>query len=246
MRQDVGTLEAFYATRLGGVAARSLARRIASLWGGLEGEDLLGLGFATPILAAFAATARSTVAAMPEEQGALTWSASPRGVSTALVDEHRLPFRDGVFSRVILIHGLEEVTAPAAMLREIWRVMTPEGQLVVAAANRLGLWARAESTPFGHGRPWTRGQLTRLLNGALFQVTAWTYGLHMPPSGWGPLLALHESWDKVGETVSRGMGGVVLVEARKRLYADTGGRAIAFSPVKAVRSRKGLARLPKE
>ncbi|MEL6325263.1 MAG: hypothetical protein AAFQ84_13640, partial [Pseudomonadota bacterium] len=45
------------------------------------------------------------IAAMPEAQGALTWQASDRGVATSLVDETRLPFRDGMFSRVILMHG---------------------------------------------------------------------------------------------------------------------------------------------
>jgi hypothetical protein len=55
-------------------------------------------------------------------------------------------------------------------------------------------------------------------------------------------LALHEGWEKAGETVSRMMGGVVLVEATKRLYAEPGGGKIAFSPIKAVRARKGLAR----
>ncbi|MEL6322930.1 MAG: methyltransferase domain-containing protein [Pseudomonadota bacterium] len=246
MRQYVTSLEAVYSGPLGSMAARTLAMRISALWGNLAGEDLLGVGFSTPLLHPFARSARCAIAAMPEAQGALTWQASDRGVATSLVDETRLPFRDGMFSRVILMHGLEEAAAPEAMLREIWRVMTPEALVIVIAANRLGLWARAESTPFGHGRPWTRGQLTRLLGDALFQTTAWTYGLHMPPTKWRPVLSVAEPWERVGETLSRGMGGAVLVEARKRLYADTGGRAIGVSPVKAVRARKGLARLPRD
>ena len=183
---------------------------------------------------------------MPAAQGALTWAATARGISTVLAEEGEVPFKDGVFTRVVMLHGLEESPAPSALLREIWRVMVPEGRLIVIAANRLGLWARAESTPFGHGRPWTRGQLTRLLTEAMFQTTAWTHGLHMPPTGWGPILALADGWERTGEVVSRIMGGVVLVEAKKRLYADTGGRAIRFSPVKPVRTRKGLARLPRD
>jgi ubiquinone/menaquinone biosynthesis C-methylase UbiE len=179
---------------------------------------------------------------MPAAQGGLSWAASPKGASTVLLEEDRLPFRDGVFSRIIMLHGLEEAYAPAAMLGELWRCLSPEGKLIVIASNRLGLWARAESTPFGHGRPWTRGQLTQLLKDAQFQTTAWTHGLHMPPTGWGPVLALHEGWEKVGETVSRVMGGAVLVEATKRLYADPGGEKLTFSPIKAVRARKGLAR----
>ena len=249
MRQDVITLQNFYASRLGRVAADSLAGRITGLWGArLEREQVLGIGFATPLLERLGEGAEVRVAAMPAAQGALSWSSTPKGMSTVLCEEDRLPFRDGMFSRVMLLHGLEEAYAPEIMLREIWRVMAPEGKLIVIAANRLGLWARAESTPFGHGRPWTRGQLTRLLGDTLFQTTAWTHGLHMPPTGWGPILALHEGWEKTGETVSRVMGGAVMVEASKRLYAEPGGKKLTFSPVKAVRAQKGLpggARLPR-
>lgn len=246
MRQDVSSLEAFYASPLGKVAAQSLVRRIEALWGTLSNEDLLGIGFPTPLIRPLGEAARSCLAAMPAAQGALTWAATPRGISTVLTEEGQLPFKDGVFSRIILVHGLEEAPAPSVLLREVWRIMAPEGRLIVIAANRLGLWARAEATPFGQGRPWTRGQLTRLLNEALFQTTAWTHGLHMPPTRWAPVLALHDPWEKVGETVSRVMGGVVLVEAIKRLYAGTGPQRLELSPVKAVRARKGLARLHRD
>lgn len=242
MRQDVIALQNFYATPLGRAAAETLSGRIAALWGrGLAREQLLGIGYPAPLLERIGSQAELCVAAMPAAQGAVSWSAKGNGSSTIVFDEDHLPFRDGLFSRIVLIHGLEEAYAPGIMLREIWRMMAPEGKLIVIAANRMGLWSRAEKTPFGHGRPWTRMQLTQLLDRSLFQTTAWTYGLHMPPTGWGPLLALYEGWEKLGETVSRGLGGVVLVEARKRLYADTGGGKIAFSPVEAVRVSKGLA-----
>ena len=243
MRQDVIALQDFYASPLGRAAADTLAVRIGALWGnGMAREQVLGVGFVTPVLDRMGERAEIRVAAMPAAQGALSWSATSKGASTVLFDEELLPFRDGMFSRVIMMHGLEEAYAPASLLREIWRVLAPEGKLIVIVANRLGLWSRAEATPFGHGRPWTRSQLTKLLNDTMFQTTAWTYGLHMPPSRWGPVLAMHEGWEKVGETVSRVMGGVVLVEATKRLYAAPDGERLIFSPIKAVRARKGLAR----
>jgi len=221
MRQDVIALQKFYASPLGQAAGQTLAGRVGALWGGgLAREQVLGVGFATPLLDRLGGQAEIRVAAMPAAQGALSWSATAKGASTVLFEEDLLPFRDGMFSRIIMLHGLEEAYAPSELLSEIWRILAPEGRLIVIAANRLGLWARAESTPFGHGRPWTRGQLSNLLRDTRFQTTAWTHGLHMPPSGWGPVLAVHEGWEKVGEAVSRVMGGVVLVEATKRLWED--------------------------
>ncbi|MEO1475133.1 MAG: methyltransferase domain-containing protein [Pseudomonadota bacterium] len=246
MRQDVSSLEAFYASPLGLKAKGVLLSRVQDLWGSLANERLLGVGFATPLITALGEGAETCVAVMPAAQGGLTWAGTTRGVSTVLAGEGDLPFKDAMFTRVVLMHGLEESPAPSALLREIWRVLTPEGRVIVVAANRLGLWARAESTPYGHGRPWTRGQLAKLLHETMFQTSAWTFSLYMPPSGWQPFLSIADSIEKAGETMSRGVGGVVLIEAVKRLYADSGGRKLEFAPLRPVRTRKGLARLPRD
>ncbi|MEM6410969.1 MAG: class I SAM-dependent methyltransferase [Pseudomonadota bacterium] len=246
MRQDVASLEAFYASPLGTKARECLTSRILDLWGDLNKETLLGVGFATPLITELGHKTDFSIAVMPAAQGGLTWASTDRGVSTVLAEEGDLPFKDGSFTRIIVMHALEESPAPFGLLREIWRVLAPEGRLIVIAANRLGLWARAESTPFGHGRPWTRGQLAHLLEETMYQTAAWTHSLYMPPSQWKPVLTMADGLEKVGETFSRVIGGVVLIEAVKRLYANTGHRKLQFAPVRPVRTRKGLARLPRD
>ena len=41
----------------------------------------------------------------------------------------------------------------------MWRVLAPSGRVIVVP-NRRGPWARADNTPFGHGRPYSRSQIT--------------------------------------------------------------------------------------
>ncbi|MEO0721317.1 MAG: class I SAM-dependent methyltransferase [Pseudomonadota bacterium] len=241
MRQDAVSIDRFYAAPMGAAAARILSGKISDLWGDASGLSVLGLGYPVPMLEPFL-TAKRCIAAMPAEQGATRWSAPGRGVSTLLTDDHRLPFGDGLFDRVIVLHGLEETLSAKTMLREIWRIMAPEGRLVLAAANRRGLWARAESTPFGHGRPWTRRQLTKLL-AELFQVTASTHAVHMPPIPWPVIFRAADAWERAGEVLSPGFGGVVLVEAVKRQYIQSRGSAAAPA-LGAIRAHKGAAALP--
>ena len=66
-------------------------------------------------------------------------------------------------------------------LREIWRILAPGGTMLLIAPNRRGVWARSDATPFGHGRPFSRGQLTQLLRDALFAPIGWSEALYMPP-----------------------------------------------------------------
>jgi SAM-dependent methyltransferase len=139
---------------------------------------------------------------------------------TALVEENRLPFTDAIFDRVLLVHALEEAEDPRALLREVWRVMAPEGRLVVIAANRAGLWARADGAPFGHGRPYSRGQLSALLKDTLFEPTASARALHAPPLKWPLVFAAAETLERAGQILAPHFGGLILMEAVKRLYAE--------------------------
>lgn len=243
MRQDAVTLERFYASELGRAAARILSGKLIDLWGDSKGLAVLGLGYALPVLGAFAASPRRMIAAVPLEHGPVSWDYSGRGNAAVAVGDPRLPFPDGLFDRVVILHGLEETGDPRAYLREIWRVTAPEGRIVLAAANRSGLWSRATRTPFGQGRPWTRGQLSNLLSNGLFQVTASSSALYMPPTDLGLVTSAAEGWEAIGRVIAPGLGGVVLIEAVKRLYAPPRGgtaapvtdRAIIARPARAAR-----------
>lgn len=218
MRVDVLALQRFYASPLGEAARRAASRRLAALWPHANELDVLGVGYPAPYLERFRAGARRVVTMMPEAQGAEPWPANGP-VATALAEETRLPFMDAVFDRVLLVHALEECDAVQPMLREIWRVMAPEGRLVVIASNRWSLWAQSGMSPFGYGRPYSRLQLASLLGDAMFEPVVSARALYMPPWRWAASAA--DAFERVGELVWPAQGGLVLMEAVKRLYAST-------------------------
>lgn len=220
MRVDVFALQRFYASPLGEAARRAASRRLASLWPSMNGLDLLGVGYPMPYLGGVRRSARRVVAMMPAEQGAEPWPADGL-VLTALGEETRLPFMDAVFDRVLMVHALEETTAPHTMLREVWRVMAPEGRLVVIAANRWSLWAQSGATPFGHGRPYSRTQLALLLSDCMFEPIVSARALYAPPMRWAPIVRVADAFERLGEVIWPMQGGLVLMEAVKRLYAST-------------------------
>jgi SAM-dependent methyltransferase len=249
MRVDVLALQRFYASPQGEMVRGMAARRLAALWPHATGLDMLGLGYCPPYLEPYRTEARRVVAAMPASQGAEGWPGEGGNLSV-LSDEFRLPFMDSIFDRVLVAHALEEADDPRALLREIWRVMAPEGRLVVIAANRAGLWAHADSTPFGHGRPYSRSQLAALLSESLFEPTASARALHAPPLDWPLVLAFANGFERTGQILTPGFGGLILMEAVKRLYAEAGGERrkvlLARAPARA-RSGPGVAspRLPR-
>ena len=230
MRRSIEELRTFYGEPAGTLARRLLARRLEDAWGEAPGCDVLGIGYATPWLDAFVG-ARRVVAAMPGGQGVELWPSVGRN-RTVLVDDRRLPFAAGSFDRILLVHALEEAEDAPGLLLEAVRALTPAGRIILIAAARGGLWSRVEATPFGHGRPFTRRQLERLVREAGLEPTAWSQTLYVPP--WGPLLPLADGLEQIGRRILPGTAGVILLEATRQAYARARpGGAVATAPVLA-------------
>lgn len=218
MSIDVSDLRDFYATPLGHAVRRLISGRIRTRWRRLGGGTLIGLGYATPYLGQFRGEADRIGALMPATQGALVWPAEGPKLS-ALVEDEELPLPDNSVDRLIVAHGLELTGRVRPYLRELWRVLTPEGRLIMIVPNRRGIWARTEMTPFGYGHPYSRSQLEKLLGDALFSPVDWSQALYMPPFGRNALLRTAVAWERVGSRLTPGFAGVVIVEAAKELTA---------------------------
>lgn len=218
MQLDVADLRDFYTTPLGQVVRRLLAQRIRAHWASVAGQTLIGLGFASPFLGAFRGEAASIGALMPSGQGALVWPKSG-DILSALVDEDCLPLPDNSVDRLLVVHCLEVAEHVRPLLRELWRVLRPEGRLLVIVPNRRGVWARLDSTPFGHGQPYSRSQLEGLLRQALFTPASWATALHVPPFNRRVLMKSAPAWERAGSRLWPGFAGVLIVEARKETMA---------------------------
>jgi len=231
MRQSVIDLETFYTSRLGRLSEIMISRRLGGLWPDLTGRHVLGLGYTGPYMRRYMASAKSAIFAMPAAQGAVVMRSS-RGVSSVLMHDDRLPFQDASFDNVIIAHGIEEAVDVNLLLRELWRITVPEGRIVIIAAHRKGLWAQFDATPFGAGRPFSRGQLRAALEQAGFVPSLSAGALYAPPMKVFARPRLAIAAEKMGETLWPRLSGIVMVEAVKRLYAkrDSGLAARVKAP----------------
>ena len=211
MLQNGDDLAAFYKAPLGQWARHVLARRIRTLWPNVRGLRVLAYGYGTPYMRGL--EAERAIAAMPAQLGV------PAKVSSRharlVCAEDALPFPDVFFDRILIVHGLESAESLRPLLRQLWRVLAPEGRILLVAPNRASLWAQLDRSPFGHGRPFSRLELDRLLRDALFEPLHWERALYAPP--FGPLRA--HSWESIGTRLFPRIGGVHVVEASKSLYA---------------------------
>ena len=217
MSIDVVDLRNFYGQRLGVVARRFVGRGIRSLWRDTAGQRVLGIGYATPYLGLFREEAERCLAFMPAGQGVVKWPTT-RPALSALVDENELPLADarGRSRAAGARPGNDQRPGRAAA-----RGVAGAGgrrRLLAVVPNRRGLWARMDTTPFGHGRPYSRTQINQLLRETWFTPTGWSEALYVPPVARGWFLRSAVAWERTGATLSAPFAGVHLVEATKQVY----------------------------
>ena len=179
---------------------------------------MIGLGFASPYLGSYRSEAGRLGAFMPVTQGAVVWPSSG-GVHAVVVEEDQLPLPDNSVDHLLAVHVVEATENVRGVLREIWRVLKPEGRVLLIVPNRRGVWARLDTTPFGHGRPYSASQLERLLKDAMFTPIDWSAALHMPPIDRRIVLRTGLSLERIGSRMSPAFAGVIIIEAKKELMA---------------------------
>jgi SAM-dependent methyltransferase len=209
---DEAAAPAFYASRLGDVAASTIRQRIRRLWPDLTGQSLLGIGYPAPFLQLWQGQAHRCL-------NATSCHHKPAPAGACSIEPTRLPFPDLVFDRILVVHGVEPVGHDSRLLREIWRVLKDDGRVLLVVPNRTGLWAQIDSTPFGQGQPYSRPQLNRLLASAMFRAERSDAALFTPPTNLRPILNLSGFWESAGHALASHLAGVTITEAVKDTYA---------------------------
>lgn len=222
---DVVDLREFYASRLGNTTRRLIANRLKPKCGNLAGATVLGLGYALPYLDDLVPDSALGLGFMQARQGVIHWPGDG-ATRSALVDDIDLPLLESVVDIALVVHGLELSQAPAEMLREVWRVLSPQGRLLLVVPNRRGLWARFDTSPFGHGQPFSRPQLAGLLRDCEFSIVSWSPALYFPPSGRSVVLSSAPAIEEAGSRLMPALSGVLIVEAVKQVYAIASGKRV--------------------
>ena len=220
MSVDILDLAAFYATPLGRYVQQRLTQTMYDMWPAPDAaheETLIGYGFGTPLFSGLWPHADWQFL-MPAQMGVMVEHDELSG-HVAMAQESQLPLRDASVNRLIGVHGVEVARDVESLLSEFWRVLVPEGRILLVVPNRGGFWAGGDATPFGFGRPYSRGQLRQTLSQAGFDLIHFRPALMMPPFLPVRVLNSLSGLERMNRFIVPQLNGVWVVEAVKRVPA---------------------------
>ena len=218
MHTDILDLREFYLSSLGLTVRQRLRKRLRRIWPQVRGEKVLTLGYGTPLLRPILKDAAAVFAMMPAQQGVAFWPREGPNCSS-LVDFNNLPLPDNSIDRIVLFHAVEVTSDPAEFLDELFRILKPNGRMLLVVPNRLGIWAHSERTPFGNGQPYSARQVRNLLTDHGFFVDRTWPALFFPPTSSRIILSFSELIERLGERLFPSFGGVLVTESGKQVYA---------------------------
>ncbi|NQY83005.1 MAG: SAM-dependent methyltransferase [Alphaproteobacteria bacterium] len=210
MQADVTHFDQFYHNRLGGWVRAEIQRLICSSAPENPQDLIVGLGYSQPFLEKYRAKAPQRLALMPAQLGALQHNPIPQ----ALCIPTLLPLRDSSVRGLLMVHLLELADNPKLILREVWRVLQDDGELLLIVPHRRGLWARSTEQPFGLGMSYSRNQLRQLLETNGYEIHQISLGLSFPPLQHARLQRLIPFLRSLGKAL-RFPAGVLVVRAKK-------------------------------
>ncbi len=137
--------------------------------------------------------------------------------------EYALPFASASVDLVLLPHVLEFTPHPHQVLREVERVLVPEGSVILSGFNPFSLWGVRRIAARGGGVwPW-RGQylsLRRIKDWLAllgFETQAGAFGCYAPPVTARPWLERWRFMDKAGDRWWPVCGGAYILQGIKRV-----------------------------
>lgn len=239
MRPDSDRYMSFYQTSLGQSIALLISDRLAASCSIHQNQTIAFLGYGLPYTKWFDDKNTRCVHLMPASQGVSIQKAeikkdsseenSPakNGFSSAatvsnmaLVDDCRLPIPDCSIDSFVMIHALEHAARPNRVLREIWRVLAPQGQLAIIVPNRASSWIAFETTPFAYGRPWSKNQLNIFLRDHLMTPVSCKSALMLPPFFVPSMGTIMEAVEKPLRAMTNSFGGVLVSVSTKEITGN--------------------------
>ncbi len=137
-----------------------------------------------------------------------------------------LPFEEASVDLIIAPHILEQMAEPYELLKEIHRVLMPEGRLIISGFNPMSLWGIKRLLSFDIDYPWNTkfiplSKIKEWLPIIGLEMVEGKMGCYVPPIQQSLWLKKLHTMEKLGDRWWPMLGGFYFLVIQKRVHGMT-------------------------
>ena len=220
MYQDFSNFKKFYDTEIGNILKQLVSLKIQKYINLYNNQTLGTFGFVDPYLDCI----------KEKNIKIFNFYSSQLGIKKNLIqshslnilhDEEKIPIEDLFFNHIFAIHYIENSNNLQKTLRELWRVLLPEGKFYLIIPNKKSPWSLSFNSPFSSGFSFSKKKIIHLLEENFFEIQFIEKLVYLPP--WNLKIIYKNKFliEKFGSYFWPFLNGFYLCVAQKKLYSTT-------------------------
>lgn len=214
MKKNIDNFKMFYLSFLGKAVSNILSQKILNLWKPINNSRIATIGFCSPYLRSINKKTQRTFFLVPSSHGLHHFDVNNKNL-TVSVNEYILPIDDLSLDRLLVIHSFEFLTDHNKFLREAWRSLDKNGEILIVVPNSFGLWRPYYKNNLSSLRTFSFSELNSLLLNNFFTPINFSNSLFFPPINNQFILDRANIFEKASKSFLKFFSGVIIVRARK-------------------------------
>ena len=167
MKINIENFKIFYSSFLGKSVIQIISKKIFLLWPDFNNSRNAVIGYGFPFLGIFKSNFQRIFFLVPKKFGLLNFFLDEKNL-TVSVNEQNLPLDDLSIDRLLVVNCFEYLYDHKKFLRESWRILEKDGEIIIVSQNTLGFWRFFYKKKLNSLKTFTPYELNLLLSNNFF------------------------------------------------------------------------------
>lgn len=218
MKINIENFKIFYSSFLGKSVIQIISKKIFLLWPDFINSRNAVIGYGFPFLAIFKSNFQRLFFLIPKKFGLFNFFVNEKNI-TVLVNEQTLPLDDLSIDRLLVVNCFEYLYDHKKFLREAWRVLEKDGEIIIIAPNTFGFWRLFYKKKFNSLRTFSLYELNSLLSNNFFTPVNIEFCLFLPPSISSFMVNRLKLFEFLNNALTKYFSGVIIIKGKKNYLA---------------------------
>ena len=224
MKINIENFKIFYSSFLVKSITQIILKKIHNLWPNFNNSRNAAIGFGFPFLSVFKSNIQRLFFLVPNKFGLFNFFINEKNL-TASVQEDILPLEDLSIDRLLVVNCFEYLSDHKKFLREAWRILDKDGEIIIITPNTYGLWRFFYKKKLNSPTTFSSYELDLLLSNNFFTPVKIEYCLFLPPLKNKFFINKIRSFEVLNNRLTKYFAGLIIIKGKKNYLSPVSSKS---------------------